>query len=232
MSTCMYFASFVCVQVFGEMDPAKIQWGSAGAEYVVESTGAFTSVEGAGKHKMGESRASFVCHDKRAASFGKRCVPCSKQHSSTAISEQRTKIKNSRKIQQSVVFDWTKIEHCFTFFLPSTIAVLFCIIVECCVQKLSFCMYSFNHFLFVGTIPLDLQFYSTFLFHENNVYGGGGDGSICHARTREHINEKAISTVNSSKPLPTARQRPLNAFLSTKYTNTREAAKNATRGRD
>eukprot|EP00550_Attheya_septentrionalis_P000882 CAMPEP_0198292274 /NCGR_PEP_ID=MMETSP1449-20131203/11144_1 /TAXON_ID=420275 /ORGANISM="Attheya septentrionalis, Strain CCMP2084" /LENGTH=101 /DNA_ID=CAMNT_0043991141 /DNA_START=32 /DNA_END=334 /DNA_ORIENTATION=- len=27
------------VTVFGEMDPSKIQWGSAGADYVVESTG-------------------------------------------------------------------------------------------------------------------------------------------------------------------------------------------------
>lgn len=36
------------------MDPAKIQWGSAGAQYVVESTGAFTGLEGAGKHMAGK----------------------------------------------------------------------------------------------------------------------------------------------------------------------------------
>lgn len=36
------------------MDPAKIQWGSAGAEYVVESTGAFTGIDTAGAHMKGE----------------------------------------------------------------------------------------------------------------------------------------------------------------------------------
>merc|ERR1711935_526657 len=33
------------VKVFGEMDPSKIDWGSAGADIVIESTGAFTSIE-------------------------------------------------------------------------------------------------------------------------------------------------------------------------------------------
>lgn len=42
------------------MDPAKIQWGSAGAEYVVESTGAFTGTEGAGKHMAGETSIEFI----------------------------------------------------------------------------------------------------------------------------------------------------------------------------
>lgn len=39
------------------MDPAKIQWGSAGAEYVVESTGAFTGIDTAGAHMKGEHSA-------------------------------------------------------------------------------------------------------------------------------------------------------------------------------
>ena len=45
------------------MDPAKIQWGSAGAEYVVESTGAFTGVDTAGAHMKGERRQCclFFC---------------------------------------------------------------------------------------------------------------------------------------------------------------------------
>ena len=32
------------IKVFGEMDPTKIEWGSAGADYVIESTGVFTSL--------------------------------------------------------------------------------------------------------------------------------------------------------------------------------------------
>lgn len=33
------------VEVFGEMDPSKIAWGDAGADYVIESTGVFTTTE-------------------------------------------------------------------------------------------------------------------------------------------------------------------------------------------
>ena len=33
------------VSVFAERDPSAIPWGSAGAAYVVESTGVFTTVE-------------------------------------------------------------------------------------------------------------------------------------------------------------------------------------------
>lgn len=36
------------------MDPANIKWGDSGAEYVVESTGAFTGIDTAGKHMAGE----------------------------------------------------------------------------------------------------------------------------------------------------------------------------------
>mmetsp|Transcript_6606 Transcript_6606/g.8929 ORF Transcript_6606/g.8929 Transcript_6606/m.8929 type:complete len:336 (-) Transcript_6606:93-1100(-) len=41
------------ITVFGEMDPSKIAWGSAGADYVVESTGVFTSTEKASAHLNG-----------------------------------------------------------------------------------------------------------------------------------------------------------------------------------
>ncbi|CAM9685528.1 unnamed protein product, partial [Choristocarpus tenellus] len=41
------------IKIFGEMDPAKIKWGDSGATYVVESTGAFTGMDGASKHMEG-----------------------------------------------------------------------------------------------------------------------------------------------------------------------------------
>ena len=38
------------ITVFGERDPANIDWASAGAEYIVESTGVFTTLEKANVH--------------------------------------------------------------------------------------------------------------------------------------------------------------------------------------
>lgn len=48
------------VAVFGERDPAQIPWGSAGADFVVESTGVFTSLEGASKHKEGGAKKVVI----------------------------------------------------------------------------------------------------------------------------------------------------------------------------
>ncbi|GMH84842.1 hypothetical protein TrST_g249 [Triparma strigata] len=48
------------VKVFAEMDPEKIDWGSAGADYVVESTGVFTSIEGASKHMKGGAKKVVI----------------------------------------------------------------------------------------------------------------------------------------------------------------------------
>ena len=48
------------IKVFGEMDPEKIQWGSVGADYVIESTGVFTSTEAASKHMVGGAKKVVI----------------------------------------------------------------------------------------------------------------------------------------------------------------------------
>lgn len=44
------------ITVTNELDPTKIQWGSSGADYVVESTGKFLTEEGAAKHFVGGAK--------------------------------------------------------------------------------------------------------------------------------------------------------------------------------
>jgi len=48
------------IKVFGHKDPAQIKWDSAGAEYVVESTGAFTGQEQAGVHLKNGARKVII----------------------------------------------------------------------------------------------------------------------------------------------------------------------------
>jgi len=44
------------IVISNELDPSKIKWGDAGAEYVVESTGKFLKEEGASKHFVGGAK--------------------------------------------------------------------------------------------------------------------------------------------------------------------------------
>merc|ERR1719445_2024295 len=48
------------ITLSSEMDPSKIKWGEAGADYVCESTGAFTSVETASQHLEGGAKKVII----------------------------------------------------------------------------------------------------------------------------------------------------------------------------
>lgn len=57
------------IRVLSERDPANIKWGDLGAEIVIESTGIFTSREGASKHLEGSAKKVIITAPAKGEDF-------------------------------------------------------------------------------------------------------------------------------------------------------------------